>query len=53
MRASCWNKFHEFYLDKGLFSRKQINVLDGTIKFVVCFTPLNWTKSNIKHWALM
>jgi hypothetical protein len=32
-RASSWNKFHDFYLEKGLFSRKQILVSDGMMKF--------------------
>jgi hypothetical protein len=32
-KTSCWNKFHYYYLPKGLFSKKQINLTENTIKF--------------------
>ncbi len=32
-KMSYWNKFHEFYLPNGSFSRKELNMSDGTIKF--------------------
>ena len=32
-KTSCWNQIHDFYLPNGLFSRKELNVSQGTIKF--------------------
>ena len=32
-KTSCWNKFHDYYYPKGLYSKKEINVSDATIKF--------------------
>jgi hypothetical protein len=32
-KTSCWNKFHDYYCPKGLYSKKEINVSDATIKF--------------------
>jgi hypothetical protein len=32
-KTSCWNKFHDYYLPKKLFSKKEINLSENTIKF--------------------
>jgi hypothetical protein len=32
-KTSCWNKFRDYYLPKGLFSKKEINLSENTIKF--------------------
>jgi hypothetical protein len=33
MDALCWSKFHDFYFPRGLFTGKQINLNEKTIKF--------------------
>ena len=49
--ASCWTKFHEFYEPRGLFTKKQINLNEQTIKFagIVYSSELYQKKSCIGY----